>query len=117
MGHFVGQGERTYYVDEKGRTWDSQAKKVEYDSKTFETISIKGHTDIEDAVIVEDSVMLFDDVSETTALKAIRRAELEDMKWPDLRKLHASMPGSDERNMKKPEMIESIIAQEWEKGD
>ncbi|MEE9354202.1 MAG: hypothetical protein V3U75_01295 [Methylococcaceae bacterium] len=112
MGHFVGQGERTYYVDEKGRTWDSQAKKVEYDSKTFETISIKGHTDIEDAVIVED-----DDDSETKALKAIRRAELEGMKWPALRKLHASIVGSDERNLKKPAIIEGIITQEWEKGD
>ena len=110
MGHLVGRGERTYYVDEEGRTWDSQAKKVEYDSKTFDTLSIKGHTDIEDAVIVEDD-------DDTTALKAIRRAELEGTKWPALRKLHASIVGSDERNLKKPAIIEGIIAQEWEKGD
>ncbi|MEE9529089.1 MAG: hypothetical protein V3V88_03465 [Dehalococcoidia bacterium] len=43
-----------------------------------------------------------------------RRKELEKMKFFKLRSLHKKVVGQDERNLKKPELIEEILKQEAE---
>lgn len=100
MGHFIGSEERTYYVEDDGRVWDSPAKNLEFDP---ETLSPMGS-----AAPVEDN-----DDDTIKELKAIRRDELEDMQWGELRALHKSVAPDDERNLKKPQIIEGIIKQEF----
>lgn len=110
MGHFVGIGEKSFYVEGK-RMWGSVDKRIEYDPETFEAINT------EEAIVedlppeIEESVVPKDD--ELSELKDIRREELGSMQWGKLRKLHKSVTGSDERNLKKAEIIEGIIDQEF----
>jgi hypothetical protein len=103
MGHFIGIEEKSFYVDEGGRVWNSPDKRVEHDPVTYEAIPENQPEKAPEKTVDE----------ETEELQDIRRLELFDMNWSKLRKLHRSVTGIDERSLKKPEIVENIIKQEF----
>ncbi len=111
MGYFIGIEEKAFYVED-GKVWDTPEKKVQYDPETLEPIPVEKEPESpKDKPVAKDPEQ--PDSDEIAELKAIRREELVSMQWGKLRKLHKSVTGSDERNLKKAEIIEGIITQEF----
>lgn len=126
MGHFIGIEEKSFYVEDDGRVYDSPEKNHEYEKvgddykpiieiegeEVKKSQAEKGKLDAE-AVEQHAPASELPEISELMELMEIRREELEGIKWPALRSLHKSVTGSDERNLKKPEIIEGILRQEF----
>lgn len=113
MGHYEGRDDLTVYVEDDGTIWDSPDKNVQFDSKTYKPIPRKKKDEKPEK---KEAPQKADDSKDSPLEERIeaRRVELSAMEWPALRKLHVEVnPEGDERSLKKPEIIENILMQEF----